>query len=95
MVYADGDLNWCTTWCALVQPLMQEVVRMSRFTITVEEDLMEAAMEALGTRSKVDTVRRALSEVLRRTRLAQVLEHQGKVELDLTQEELRKLRSSG
>ena len=67
---------------------------MSRFTVTVEEDLIEAAMKALGTRSKVDTVRRALSEVLRRKRLAQVLEHQGQVELDLTQDELQALRSS-
>ena len=68
---------------------------MSRFTVTVEKELIDAAMKALGTRSRVDTVRRALSEVLRRKRLAQVLQHQGGVELDLTQEELQKLRSSG
>ena len=68
---------------------------MSRFTVTVEKELIDAAMKALGTRSRVDTVRRALREVLRRERLAQVLEHQGKIELDLTQEELQKLRSSG
>ena len=68
---------------------------MNRFTITVEEDLIEAAMKALGTRSKVDTVRHALSEVVRRERLAQALERQGKVELNLTQGELQKLRSGG
>lgn len=47
------------------------------------------------TRSKVDTVRHALSEVVRRERLAQALERQGKVELDLTHGELQKLRSGG
>jgi len=68
---------------------------MSRFTVTVEEDLIDAAMKALGARSKVDAVRRALTEVLRRERLAQTLEHQGEVQLDLNQEKLQRLRSSG
>ncbi len=80
---------------SMVISMVRRSVRMSRFTVTVEDDLIDAAMKALGARSKVDTVRQALGEVLRRKRLAQVLEHQGEVELDLTQEELQRLRSSG
>ena len=68
---------------------------MGRFTITVDEDLMERAMEELGARSKADTVRRALAEVLRRKRLAEALKHQGKIELDLDQETLQELRAKG
>ncbi len=66
---------------------------MGRFTVTVEETLMEDAMEAMGTRSKADTVRRALTEVLRRKRIAGALAHQGQIELDLDQDKLQELRA--
>ena len=68
---------------------------MGRFTVTVDEDLLERAMEELGTRSKADTVRRALAEVLRRKRLGDALRHAGKIELDLDQEKLQELRAEG
>ena len=68
---------------------------MGRMTITIDEDLVSKAREALGTRTKAETIRLALREVLRRDRLAGALAHQGKVELALDQETLRKLRDDG
>ena len=68
---------------------------MQRFTVTVDENLLASAMKALGTRSKADTVRRALAEVLRRKRLADALKHQGQVELDIDQDGLQELRAQG
>lgn len=68
---------------------------MTRLTVSVEEDVLEKVQEELGTGSKAETVRRALEEVLRRKRLAEVLEHQGKIDLDLDQDELQELRDQG
>ena len=66
---------------------------MGRMTVTVEEELVRRAQRALGTRSKAETIRLALREVLRRERLVGALAHQGKVDLALDQETLRKLRA--
>lgn len=61
-------------------------------SVTLDDRLLEEAEEALGTPSKVETIRRALSEAVRRHRLAQALTHQGKIELTLDQETLERLR---
>jgi Arc/MetJ family transcription regulator len=65
---------------------------MGRATVTVDDSLLVQAQEALGTATKSETVRIALEEVVRRRRLEEVLEHQGRIELDLDQEKLAKLR---
>ena len=66
---------------------------MSRMTITVDKELVRQAQAVLGARTKAEAIRLALREVLRRDRLEEALAHQGKVELDLDQEMLRKLRA--
>lgn len=66
-----------------------------RFPVSVDEDLMEEAMEALGVRSKSEAVRLALREVLRHKRLERALEHRGAIDLDLDEETLRRLRKQG
>jgi len=65
---------------------------MNRMTITIDEELVNQAKEILGTSTKVEAIRLALMEVLRKKRLAEVLTHQGQIELDLDQEKLQKLR---
>ena len=65
---------------------------MSRMSISVDDRLIEEAGEALGTSSKVETIRAALSEAVRRRRLAQALDHQGQIELALDQATLERLR---
>lgn len=68
---------------------------MSRMTVTVEEGLIEEARAALGASTKSEAIRRALEEVLRRRKLERALGHAGRIELDLDQERLQKLREEG
>jgi Arc/MetJ family transcription regulator len=68
---------------------------MSRMTVTVDEGLIEEARNALGAATKSEAIRRALEEVLRRRRLQRALENAGRVELDLDQDRLRRLREEG
>ncbi|MFP3939017.1 MAG: type II toxin-antitoxin system VapB family antitoxin [Thermoanaerobaculia bacterium] len=64
-------------------------------TITVDEDLLEETRKAYDVKTKAEAIRRALEEALRRRRLEEVLSHAGRVELDLDQETLRRLREEG
>lgn len=68
---------------------------MSRMTITVDEALVEETRKALKAKTKAEAIRRSLEEVLRRRRLERVLDHAGRVELDLDQAKLRRLREEG
>ena len=65
---------------------------MARMTITIDEDLVNDAREALGAATKSEAIRAALLEVLRSKRLNAALCHQGEVELELEQEGLDELR---
>jgi Arc/MetJ family transcription regulator len=67
---------------------------MSRMTITLDEELIETAMEELGATTKSEAIRMALAEVVRRKRLKQALEHGGQIALDLDQDALRELRAA-
>ncbi len=65
---------------------------MSRMTITVDPDLLDQAKEALEAPTKAETIRIALTEVVRKQQLAAALKHRGRTELDLDQETLERLR---
>lgn len=65
---------------------------MSRMTITVDPELLDEAKEALDAPTKAETIRIALTEIVRRRRLAKALKHRGRIELDLDQEALQRLR---
>jgi hypothetical protein len=68
---------------------------MTRMTVTVEDALVESARFALGARTKAETIRRALEEVVRRQRLAAALTHQGEIDLEIDNEELATMRARG
>jgi Arc/MetJ family transcription regulator len=68
---------------------------MSRMTVTVADELIEEAKKALGTETRAETIRIALKEAIRRKRLAEALEHEGRIDLDAGQDELRRLRGEG
>jgi Arc/MetJ family transcription regulator len=68
---------------------------MSRMTVTVADELIEEAKKALGTETRAETIRIALKEAVRRKRLAEALEHEGRIGLDADQDELRRLRGEG
>jgi len=61
-------------------------------TVTIDDELVAQAQEALGAATKAEAIRMALREAIRRKQLQKVLEDQGKIELDLDQEKLRRLR---
>ncbi len=68
---------------------------MSRMSRTLDDTLIENAQEALGGKTRSETIRIALTEAVRRRRLAEVLEHRGKIDLHIDPEELARLRAEG
>lgn len=68
---------------------------MSRMTVTVDDELIEEAKTALGEETRAGAIRRALAEAVRRYRLAEALEHRGRIDLDVDPDELRRLREEG
>lgn len=65
---------------------------MTRRTVVIDDELLEEAQRRLGTRGIRATVEAGLREVIRRRRLEQLRRSLGKVGIELTAEELEKLR---
>ena len=65
---------------------------MSRMTVTLDPDLVTRAKKALGAPTKSETIRIALTEVVRKQQLAEALKHRGRIDLDVDQETLEQLR---
>lgn len=68
---------------------------MSRHTVIIDDKLLDEARQVLGTRSIRTTVETGLREAIRRRRLESLRRSLGKVEIDLTSEELERLRDGG
>jgi Arc/MetJ family transcription regulator len=64
-------------------------------SVTIDDELIERAREALGTDTRAETIRSALEEAVRRRRLERALAHEGAIALDVGQEELQRLRAEG
>jgi Arc/MetJ family transcription regulator len=64
-------------------------------TVTIDDDLLEAAQEALGAKTRAGAIRNALEEVVRRRRLAQALQQRGQFRLRGGLSELRRQREEG
>jgi Arc/MetJ family transcription regulator len=64
-----------------------------RMTVTLDPDLLAEAGRALGTPTKAETIRAALAEAVRRRQLAAAVAHQGRIQLDLDQAALARLRA--
>ena len=63
-----------------------------RHTLIIDDKLLAEAQRALGTTGVRDTVELGLQEVIRRHNLAEFRRSLGKVDLDLSLEELGRLR---
>ena len=63
-----------------------------RLSVTVDDRLLESAVQALNARSKAEAIRLALQEVVRRRRLEIALSHAGDIELAGTIDDLERLR---
>jgi len=62
-------------------------------TVLVDDALLEAAMKAAGVRTKREAIEAGLRELVRRKNLEALQEELGTYELDLSLEELERLRS--
>ena len=63
-----------------------------RTTIVLDQKILQDAREALGTRTIRETVELALREATRRKRLEELIASLGTWEIDMTLEELLRLR---
>ena len=64
-------------------------------TVVIDEDLLREAMEAAGVKTKREAIEAGLRELVRRKNLEVLRKELGTFELDLTAEELERLRSEG
>lgn len=64
-------------------------------TVVIDEDLLREAMEAAGVKTKREAIEAGLRELVRRKNLEVLRKELGTFELDLTPEELERLRSEG
>jgi len=65
---------------------------MRRTTVVIDEELLDEARRFLGTKGVRDTIEAGLREAVRRGRLAELRRSLGNFDLDLTAEELARLR---
>jgi len=63
---------------------------MARFSITVDEDLIEEALALADTRTKRETIEQALREFVQRRRLLKLADLMGAGLLDMDRADLRR-----
>jgi|WetSurMetagenome_2_1015567.scaffolds.fasta_scaffold37533_2 Arc/MetJ family transcription regulator len=66
---------------------------MGRFTVMIDDKLLDEAQSALSTRTKRETIETALREVVRRAKARKALEHKGKLNLGFSREDLLRRRA--
>lgn len=65
---------------------------MDRITVTIDQQLIEEARQALSTSTKRETIELALREAVKASRRAEALSRAGRLDLELDQEGLAELR---
>lgn len=65
-----------------------------RRTVVIDDQLLDEARRTFGTKGIRETIETGLREAIRRKRLEELRRSLGKVELDLTNEQLARLRDA-
>ncbi len=65
---------------------------MTRLTITVDEELLEEARRLTNSRTKRETIERALTELIQRQRIAKLIALAGSDIIDMDLDELLRWR---
>jgi hypothetical protein len=60
-----------------------------RSTVTIEKDMLDELLAETRAKSKTTAVKEAITEYLKRRRMEKIKSMKGKLEFDLTAEELR------
>jgi len=68
---------------------------MRKTTVLIDDDLLKAAAEAVGTRTKKETIEAALLSLVRQHAGEKLRKELGTFDIDLTPEELERLRNAG
>jgi len=66
-----------------------------RMTISLQKELLEEAQRLLKKKNKKEVIEDALRELIRKKRREEAIKHAGKVEIDITLDELFSLREQG
>ncbi len=69
---------------------MEPCMRMS---VTLDDNLVKQVMETFNTSTKREAIELALREALRSIKRKQALEHRNSLELEISQEDLERLRN--
>lgn len=65
-----------------------------RFTIAIEDNLINEAKKTIGARTKKQTIETALKELIRKRNLKEAVQHAGKIEMTMTVDELIEQRTT-
>ncbi len=68
---------------------------MGRTTLEIDEELLEAAMQVSGAKTKTEAIEMALHELIRGHERSLLREELGTYEFDLSPEDLHRLRRAG
>jgi metal-responsive CopG/Arc/MetJ family transcriptional regulator len=63
--------------------------QMIRTTITLDQKILDALLEATKAKSKASAVREAIGEYLKKDKTEKIKSMRGKLEFDLTADEIR------
>lgn len=66
-----------------------------RMTVSLKKELLEEAQKLLKKKTKKEVIEDALKELIRKKRREEAIKHAGKVEIDITLDELLSLREQG
>lgn len=58
-------------------------------TITIDKEMLDELVKATGAKSKSAAVKQIIDEYLRRRRVEKILALKGKIEFDMTADEIR------
>ena len=67
---------------------------MKKTTVLIEEDLLKAAAESIGARTKKETIETALLSIVRQHAREKLRKELGTFDIDLTPEDLETLRNA-
>jgi Arc/MetJ family transcription regulator len=71
-----------------------EVTPMRKTTVVLDERLLQSAVEAIGARSKKEAIEAGLKALVRRKNREALRRELGTFDLDLTSDELERLRDA-
>ena len=60
-----------------------------RATVTIEKDILDELLKETRAKSKTTAVKKAIHEYIRRKKIEKIKSMKGKLEFDMTAEELR------